>query len=105
MALNIEGATVGFDATNVEKALSNLHTGVIQDAIVKMNDSMIQLRDYVDSAWVGASAEQFKTNMEVDKEKVTKALQDTYEILKSEMYQIVNEMAAADKELVKGRAE
>ena len=103
MALNIEGATIGFDANNVETALNNLNTRCIQDAITRMNNSMQGLRDYVDSAWVGSSAEQFKTNMETDKEKIAQSLQDTYEVLKSEMYQIVNEMSAADEALVKGR--
>ncbi len=105
MALNIEGATIGFDSNNVEEALNNLNTRCIQDAINKMNSSMGILREYVDSAWIGASADQFKKNMETDKNKIAKALDDTYAILKSEMYQIVNEMAAADRELVKGRAE
>ena len=57
MALNIEGATIGFDANNVQTALNNLNTKCIGDAIRKMNDSMSELREYVDSAWVGASAE------------------------------------------------
>ena len=105
MALNIENATIGFDSNNVETALNNLNTKCIQDTINKMNNSMQSLRDYVDSAWVGASADQFKKNMESDKEKISLALGDTYDVLKSEMYQIVNEMAAVDQELVKGRAE
>lgn len=105
MSLNIEGATIGFDANNIEDALSNLNTQVIQQTIDKMNTEMGNLREYVDSAWVGASAEQFKTNMETDKDKVIQGLRDTYDALRSEMYQIVNEMSAADEELVKGRSE
>ena len=105
MALTIENATIGFDVNNVETALNNLNTRVIQDTINKMNSSMQTLRDYVDSAWVGESAEQFKKNMEADKSKISDALNATYDILKSEMYQIVNEMSAADHELVKARAE
>lgn len=105
MALNIEGASIGFDVNNVETALNNLNTRVINDTIVKMNNSMSKLRDYVDSAWVGASAEQFKKNMESDKTKVTQALEETYQVLKSEIYQIVNEMSQADEALVRGRSE
>lgn len=105
MALNIDNATIGFDVNNVETALNNLNTRVIQDTINKMNSSMQSLRDYVDSAWVGQSAEQFKANMESDKEKISQSLMDTYDVLKSEMYQIVNEMAAADEALIQGRAE
>lgn len=105
MALTIENATMGFDVNNIETALNNLNTRVIQDTINKMNSSMQGLRDYVDAAWVGSSAEQFKTNMESDKTKIAQALQDTYDVLKSEMYQVVNEMAEVDDNLVKGRAE
>lgn len=105
MALTIEGATIGFDVNNVETALNNLNTKVIQDTIIRMNNAMGDLRQYVDSAWVGESAEQFKKNMETDKTKISEALEATYEVLKSEMYQIVNEMSAADQELVKARAE
>ena len=105
MALNIEGASIGFDANNVETALNNLNTHVIQDSITKMNGSLQTLRESVDNAWVGASAEQFKKNMESDVKKITQALQDTYEILKTQMYSIVNEMASVDQELVQGRSE
>lgn len=105
MALNIENASIGFDANNVQKALGNLNTRVIQDTINKMNQSMSELRDAVDAAWVGASADQFKKNMETDKEKISDALRETYKVLESEMYQIVNEMAAVDEQLVKARVE
>ncbi len=105
MALNIENATIGFDSNNVQTALNNLNTKVIQDTITKMNNSMQRLREYVDSAWVGESAETFKSNMEKDKNNIAKSLNDTYEVLKSEMYQIVNEMAAADEALIKERTE
>ncbi len=105
MALNIENATIGFDSNNIETALQNLNTRVIQDTINKMNQSMNGLRGYVDEAWVGASAEQFKDNIESDKKVIAESLQDTYGVLKSEMYQIVNEMARVDQELVKGRSE
>lgn len=105
MALTIENASIGFDANNIQEALNNLNTNVIRNTIIAMNQSMSTLREFVDSAWVGSSAEQFKNNMETDKEKIAQALEDTYEVLKSEMYQIVNEMQAADEELVKARAE
>lgn len=105
MALNIEGATIGFDANNVETALNNLNTRVIQDTINKMNSSMSTLRETVDSAWVGQSAEIFKDNMETDKEMISKGLNDAYDVLKSEMYQIVNEMTEADEGLLNRRAQ
>lgn len=105
MALNIEGASIGFDVNNVETALNNLNTRVIQDTINKMNSSMSTLREYVDNAWVGQSAEIFKENMETDKDTISKSLNDAFDCLKSEMYQIVNEMGEADAALMNRRAQ
>lgn len=105
MALNIENATIGFDANNIQEALNNLNTKCIQDTITKMNQSMDRLRTSVDSAWVGQSADIFKENMNTDKESIIKSLNETYENLRSEMYQIANQMAEADSNLVNRRGE
>ena len=103
MALNIENATIGFDENNVEKSLNNLNVRCIGETIDLMKSSYMNLQTAVDAAWVGASAEQFKKNVLSDIDVISQSLQDTYEILKSEMYQVVNEMAAVDAELVKAR--
>lgn len=105
MALTIEGATIGFDQNNVATAINNLQVHVINDTITKMNESMISLREYVDNAWVGQSAEIFKENMEFDKNQVIDGLNDSFELLKAEMYDIVNEMADVDNNLISRRAE
>ncbi len=105
MALNIEGATIGVDANNIQTALNNLNTKCIEDTINKMTTSMDQLRQSVDQVWVGESAETFKENMERDREFITKNLKATYDTLQSEMYQIVNAMSEADAELVEKRVE
>ena len=103
MALTIEGATIGFNQNNVADALNNLQTHVINDTITKMNESMASLREYVDNAWVGQSAETFKENMEYDKDEVIAGLNEAYEQLKAEMYDIVNTMAETDNALVTSR--
>lgn len=105
MALTIEGATIGFNQDNVATAINNLQVHVINDTITKMNESMASLREYVDNAWVGQSAEIFKENMEYDKNEVFDGLNDAYEQLKAEMYDIVNEMADVDNNLVTRRGE
>lgn len=103
MALNIENATVGFDENNVEKSLNNLNVRCIGETIDMMKSSYANLQTAVDAAWVGVSADQFKKNVLSDIEVISQSLQDTYDILRSEMYQVVNEMAAVDAELVKAR--
>ena len=103
MALNIENATIGFDENNVEKSLNNLNVRCIGETIDLMKTSYMNLQTAVDAAWVGASADQFKKNVLSDINVISESLQETYEILKSEMYQVVNEMATVDAELVKAR--
>lgn len=105
MALTIEGASIGFDESNVQTALNNINAKMITEASNKMDNSMSGLRDYVDSAWVGQSAETFKNNMEADKKVIQQALKDTYEALKTEIYQIMQEMADVDNALITKRGE
>lgn len=103
--LDITGATIGYDERNIQTALNNLNRDVIQDAIGKMTDYMQNLIDAVNAAWVGKSAETFKSNMMFDKNMVCKGLQDSYNILENEMHQIVNEMSKVDAALVEERKE
>lgn len=103
MALQISGADIGADTGGVQTAINNLQVHVIQDTISKMNSSMETLRTSVDEAWVGQSAENFKDNMETDKNTVVDALNETFEGLKSEINQIVSRMGEADEALVERR--
>ena len=103
MALQISGADIGADTNGVQTAINNLQVHVIQDTISKMNSSMETLRTSVDEAWVGQSAENFKDNMETDKNTVVDALNETFEGLKSEINQIVSRMGEADEALVERR--
>lgn len=103
MALTIENATMGFDANNVQTALNNLNTYVIQDSINAMNSAMNDLREATDNAWVGLSAEKFKKNLETDKQSIIEGLNSSYEALKSEMQQIMASMGEAEEQLIKER--
>lgn len=103
MALNIEGATLGYDANNVEAAKRSLNENVIQDTITKMNQELATLRTAVDTVWVGQSAEQFKKNLEFDADYITKCLEETRDVLNTELNEIVNKMDEVDQNLVQGR--
>lgn len=103
MALGIEGATLGYDKNNVQAAYNSLNAEVIEVAINAINGKLSDLRTAVDTVWVGASAEKFKSNMEYDADVVTFALNETREVLKTELYEIINKMDELDQNLVKGR--
>lgn len=60
MALTIQGATIGYDANEVQTALNNIHTQVIEEAQNQLRQQLTQLDASVDEIWVGQSAETFK---------------------------------------------
>jgi len=103
MALNIEGATLGYNAFNIQKLKNDINTNVIQRSITTMNIALVGLRTEVDKVWVGASAEQFKSNMEADVNKISEALHASYDTLCSELNQIIEKMDELDRNLVQGR--
>ena len=67
------------------------------------NSSLAELRTEVDNVWVGASAEQFKKNMETDVERISEALRASYDVLQTELNTIVSKMDELDRNLVQGR--
>ena len=106
MALTIENATFGYDIRNVDDALTEIKRGVITEAVETMNKSMDKLKGWVDSAWVGKSAELFKKNMEKDKEMIANQLTQSYNALENVILtQLSTRIAEADQNLVKARKE
>ncbi len=105
MALTIQGADIGYDANEVQTALNNIHTQVIEEAQNQLRQQLTQLDASVDEIWVGQSAETFKKNMQTDVDAICQGLNDTYEILKNEFSQITASMAEIDANLVQERGE
>lgn len=103
MALDISGATFGVDANGIQSFINELNTQCIQDTINKMNSGLSELRSAVDEAWVGKSADTFKSNMEADKDTITKALNDSFEVLKTELFDIAAKMSESDEGLITPR--
>lgn len=103
MALNIEKATLGYDANNVTAAINSLNTDVIVESETKLRNSLSTLFTAVDAVWAGQSAEQFKKNMDYDVEIICQSLEETHKVLETELNQIVNKMDEVDQNLVQGR--
>ena len=56
MALTIQGADIGFDANEVQAALNDIHTQVIEQAQNDLRRQLSDLDNAVDEIWVGQSA-------------------------------------------------
>ena len=100
MALTIDNASIGYNSEGLGTCLDNIHTNVIQAAIDKMKDSQDKIQEWIDSAWVGHSADAFKNNFFVQELRIVKGLQDAETALRAEFYQIMTELAHADSELI-----
>ena len=100
MALDISGATVGYDATGIKSLLLNIHADVIEDASNEMVARRGDLDQALDQVWQGESEEKFKENMDEDVKKIREALERIYRALESEVNQIGRNMGKVDQELV-----
>lgn len=106
MALNIDNATFGYDSNGVIAALKNINIQVIEASCTKMDAGSNELKSWVDAAWVGKSAEQFKKNMDTDRKTIEDCLRETNNAINSVIKnQIGGVIAEADQNLVKARGE
>lgn len=101
--LNIEKATLGYDANNIQKLLNIINSDVIDKTQQALRDNVKLLRDATDEVWVGHSAIQFKNNIDSDVKNVCDALAATFEVLKKQLNDIVIEMDDDDRNLVARR--
>lgn len=100
MALDISGASIGYDASGIGTALDNIHTKVIEETINQMKNSKDTFTDWLHTAWVGHSADNFENNFFVQEARIAIALQKAEAALRTQFGQIVTELAHADAELV-----
>ena len=103
MALEIEGASIGYDSNNLQSTLMDIHTDCIIKAQNELRTNLKDLNDALNECWVGVSADNFKSNMEKDVEGICKGLESAYNDLVEEFKGILAELAKIDEELVTKR--
>ena len=102
MALNIEGATVGYDHAGIDALMGEIKADVIEEAKNKLKESESTLDESLDTIWQGKSEETFKSNMHEDVLVVCDALDKAYDTLAAEIYRAGHAMGRVDEELVQG---
>lgn len=105
MALTIDNATQGFDVNGIQSLIGKLKLKMVTEVIAEMNTGVSKLEWTVDSGWVGTSAETFKSNMQADKETISKALEESQEQLKAYLFDIGNRLDEMDASLVEKRGD
>lgn len=103
MALNIEGASLGYDANGVQSYINDINTNLVEEACTQLQTGLAGLRTATDQVWVGQSAETFKTNMEHDVDAICAAMRESREVLIAELKELANRMGQLDENLVQPR--
>ena len=96
MAVNVSNATFGYDANGLQQAINNLQTKCVAETIAKINRGMADLRAAVDQAWVGQSAERFKSKMEEDANAVSSSIEEAGQALEDGVSGIVGDLSQVD---------
>lgn len=104
MPLTIEGATIGYDQTNIKTLIDNVKVDVVDKAQEELNNKLVDLEEAIDEIWVGRSADIFKNNVKTDISHICDALAKAHEAFTTEMNAITNAMVAMDENLVRERS-
>lgn len=76
MALNIEGASYGYDSNNLQQLKQRINVNCVSDTIANIRTGLNALNTAVTNAWVGTSADRFKEKMQADADAVSKFIQE-----------------------------
>ena len=103
MALNIDGASIGYDENQMASTLNHVHNNCVIATKNALRANLAQLRQEVHACWVGQSANNFMDNMEHDVDEICKGLDAAYEGLEAEFKKVLAGLAEIDQELVEKR--
>ena len=103
MALNIEGASIGFNENQMITTLNNVHHNCVELTKGALRMSLGTLRDSVNECWVGQSADNFMSNQESDVEKICAGLDAAYEGLVNQFKEVGAGLNEIDQTLVERR--
>lgn len=98
--LTLENADIGFNRAQIPAILEKVHAQVITTAQSKLTTEFSKLRDRINEAWKGMSADKFLKYMEEDKDLVSNGLEDSYNALKAELEVIGKALDRVDIDLV-----
>lgn len=98
--LNIGKASIGVDTNELRTAISKLKTEVIDSTITAIKGAEDEIKAYVDNAWIGKSAERFKSLVSQDVLSITWNLNNSFDELTTNLKQTAESMKDAESEIV-----
>ena len=99
MALTIEGATVGYDVNGMQDLINEVNTGCVVPACASLRKDVGMVRSTIDSVWVGASAEAFKTKLSNDTEDMCRTLTEVGDQIREQLNNAGSNVEQYDSDL------
>lgn len=103
MALNIEGASVGFDSNGLQTLLEDIQVKLVDDTASHLEQNFVNLQTSLRDIWQGQSEQIFEANIQADLQKIIAAIRSAGEQLSTTVTNMGAEVVHADQELVKPR--
>ena len=103
MAVSLDNLTIAYEASRVSALLSKIKIDVITKAADEIKRGADDLKDSIDTFWVGESADKFKKNIDTDTQNVAKALDKLYDTLEGEINTVTGAMHQVDEQLINER--
>lgn len=99
MALDISGATLGYDRNGLTKLIEDIQVNCIEETITAINDGMEFLLGEIENVWVGHSANGYRRKLEEDRDKVTSALQKVGEQIQTDLAAAIAQIDSVDQSI------
>ena len=99
--LNISSANIGYDIAGMNKLINDVNTECVTPACVAMRREVANLRQTIDTVWVGKSADAFKDKISRDTEDLCKTLETVGEMIREQMNNAGSNVEAYDQEIAR----
>ena len=101
MGLNIQSSTMGYDTVGLQDLIKNIKIDIIPAMATSIRNSKNDVRDTINSVWVGASANAFKDKLDRDTEVLCKTLMDLTEAVENDVKTAGVNVEELDAEIAK----
>ena len=99
--LNISSANLGYDVVGMNQLINDVNTQCVVPACASLRREANNLRQTIDTVWVGKSAEAFKDKVTRDTETVCTTLEKVGEMIRNQMNNAGSNVEEYDQEIAR----
>ncbi len=99
--LNISSANIGYDVVGMNQLINDVNTQCVVPACASLRREANNLRQTIDTVWVGKSADAFKDKVTRDTETVCTTLEKVGEMIRNQMNNAGSNVEEYDQEIAR----